>query len=112
MLIIDAENNIKLTRGDTAILDIELTDETGEPYIMDPDDWLIFTVRRIAGVGQPVLSKKVNGNEITISTDDTKGLSFGIYMYDIYLYNERTQKLDTFIAERELDLSKEVHNFE
>lgn len=112
MLNIDDENNIYLTRGDTAILRVAITDETGEPYTMLPDDKLIFTVRRLAGKGTPIIDKTVAGNIITISTDDTKDLSFGKYKFDIYLYNSSSNKLDTFIADKIFDIGEEVHDFE
>lgn len=106
------ENNIYLTRGDTAILRVIITDATGEPYTMLPEDRLIFTVRKLADIGSPLIDKTVAGNVITISTDDTKDLTFGKYKFDIYLYNSNTQKLDTFIAEKIFELGEEVHNFE
>lgn len=111
MLKID-DNNIYLTRGDTAILRVAITDETGEPYTMLPEDRLIFTVRRIPDRGTPVISKTVAGNVITLLTEDTKDLTFGKYKFDIYLYNSSSDKLDTFIAEKIFELGEEVHEFE
>lgn len=112
MIKIDDENNVYLTRGDTATLRVNITDASGEPYSMLPADRLIFTVRRLPEKGSPVIDKTVAGNVITISTDDTKELTFGKYKFDIYLYNSSSNKLDTFIAERIFEIGEEVHEFE
>lgn len=112
MIRVDEENNVYLTRGDTATLRVNITDSSGEPYIMLPDDRLIFTVRRLPEKGSPVINKTVAGNVITLSTDDTKDLTFGKYRFDIYLYNSMSNKLDTFIAEKIFELGEEVHEFE
>ena len=112
MLKIDEDDNIYLTRGDTAILRVDITDETGKPYSMLPEDRLIFTVRKIPDRSHPVISKTVAGNVITLFTDDTKDLTFGKYKFDIYLYNSSSDKLDTFIADKTFEVGEEVHNFE
>lgn len=111
MLVIDENNNIILTRGDTATLDIELTNESGEPYEMTANDRIIFSVRRLYGVGDVLIEKTSSTPVIELSTIDTKNLSFGSYKYDIYLYNSLTHNLDTFIADRTFTIGSEVHEF-
>lgn len=112
MLYIDEDDNIKLTRGDTAIIDIEITDSEGNPYVMQPLDELIFTVRKIYDAGSVVINKTLQTPVITLVTNDTKDLTFGKYRFDIYLYNSSTHVLDTFIAEKTFEVAEEVHNFE
>lgn len=112
MLNIDADNNIYLTRGDTCILDVDITDADGNPYTMAASDKLIFTVRRMFGKGEILISKEVSAPVIELSTDDTKDLSFGEYRYDVYLYNSGTHNLDTFIARKIFEVGEEVHDFE
>lgn len=112
MLKIDEENNIYLTRGDTAILDVELTDPQGLPYTMKNNEYLFFTVRKIAGKGECVISKKCDTQVIYLVTNDTKDLSFGEYMYDLYLFNESSLMMDTFLAEKKFTIGEEVHVFE
>lgn len=111
MLYIDEDNNIKLTRGDTAIIDVELKDEYGEPYAMTANDRLIFTLRKIWDKGNILLEKTVSIPEFNFSTQDTKNLDFGTYCYDIYIYNTSSEKLDTFIAEKTFIIGEEAHNF-
>lgn len=112
MLRIDEENNIYLTRGDTAIIDVEITDADGKPYNMTPTDKLIFTVRRLYDKGEEIIRKEVAVPVITLITNDTKYLTFGKYKFDIYLYNSITHILDTFIAEKTFEIAEEVHDFE
>lgn len=112
MLRIDEENNIYLTRGDTADFDIELTDEDGQPYTMGADEIIIFSLRRLYDKGLILVQKQSSTPAFSLSTADTKDLSFGKYKYDIYLYNQVSYKLDTFIADRDFEIGEEVHDFE
>lgn len=112
MLTIDEHNNIYLTRGDTAIFDIELTDEDGQPYTMGVDEIIIFSLRKLYDKGHILVQKQSATPSFTLDTDDTKDLSFGTYKYDIYLFNNVTYKLDTFLADKEFIIGEEVHDFE
>lgn len=112
MLIIDDDNNIYLTRGDTATFDIDIKDAEGNPYSMDTNDRVIFTLRRLAGKGIPLITKTSATPEFSLATDDTSSLSFGKYKYDIFLYNQVSENLDTFIANKIFEIGEEVHDFE
>mgnify|MGYP007032345986 CR=1 FL=1 len=112
MLTIDEHNNIYLTRGDTAVFDIELTDEDGQPYTMGDDEIIIFSLRKLYDKGHVLIQKQSSTPTFSLDTVDTKNLSFGNYKYDIYLYNQVTYKLDTFIADKDFVIGEEVHDFE
>lgn len=112
MLRIDDDNNIYLTRGDTAVIDVSIKDEDGNPYAMTTNDRLIFTLRKLWDKGTIILEKTVSIPEFDFSTDDTKDLDFGDYCFDIYLFNLGTEKLDTFIAEKKFTIGEEAHDFE
>lgn len=112
MLYIDQNDNIKLTRGDTAIIDIDITDADGEPYIMRNFDRLIFTVKRMYNDSAEVIRKELQTPVLTLVSNDTKNLSFGKYRFDIYIYNSETHNLDTFIYEKIFEVAEEVHDFE
>ena len=103
------DNNIYLTRGDTAFIDILITDEDGQAYTMDADDRVIFTLRKLYDKGSVLLEKTSSTPEIGFSTNDTKNLEFGDYKFDIYLFNSNTQTLDTFIADRIFTVGEEAH---
>lgn len=112
MLYIDQNDNIKLTRGDTAIIDIEITDADGDPYSMQAFDSLIFTVKRMYNDSVEVIRKELQTPVLILTSNDTKDLSFGKYRFDIYIYNSETHNLDTFIYEKIFELAEEVHDFE
>lgn len=112
MLRIDEENNIYLTRGDTPIIDVSLKDEDGNPYAMTTNERLIFTLRKLWDKGTILLTKTVSTPEFVFTTADTKDLDFGVYVYDIYIYNVITFTRDTFIAEKIFTIGEEAHDFE
>jgi hypothetical protein len=111
MLKIDDENNVYLTRGDTANFLLDLVDEDEQPYTMTADEIIIFSLRRIYDKGHILVQKQSSSPSFSLSTNDTKDLTFGSYKYDIYLYNQVTYKLDTFIADRDFVIGEEVHDF-
>lgn len=78
-------NVIKITKGDSATLNINLVGNDGLPYTMDPNDILTMTVRK--GIGQPVIfqSKTIGSNAIGLTQADTKKLPVGSCVFDIQL---------------------------
>lgn len=74
-----------MTRGDSAVIQVDLTDPQGQPYEMQEADTLTMTVRR--SVASDLLIQKVvtGTNEIRLEQQDTKELDFGRYVYDIQL---------------------------
>lgn len=105
------DNNIYLTRGDTVTFDLDLTDEDDNPYIMRSDEYIVFSLRRLYAKGEVLLTIQSDTPSFSISTNDTKNLSFGNYKYDVYLMNESDNSLNTFIADKELYIGEEVHDF-
>lgn len=86
----DATNEIQLTRGDTAYLQVPLVNigPGGEEteYAMAADDILTFTVR--AALDDPkICFQKVSkgANSFRVAPEDTQGYTFGKYKYDIQL---------------------------
>lgn len=89
MLIVRSDNVIELTRGDTARLTIALNDDTtGEPYEVQPEDTLRFSVKKSTADTTLSFQKVITGsNTFHIEPSDTKMLSFGIYVYDVEITN-------------------------
>lgn len=85
MLTIDNHNCIRLTRGDSACLDIELKNDNGEEYIMDEGDFLKLTIKESASSDNIIIQKKSNTNQISLSPSDTNDLKYRNYVYDIEL---------------------------
>ncbi|MBQ2768103.1 MAG: hypothetical protein IJF49_08530 [Clostridia bacterium] len=80
-------NTIRLTRGDTAFLSVPIVRaDTGEPYDLAEGDTLEFSLKKYTSDEEPIFQKKIiGGNTFTIRPDDTSGLRFGKYKYDVQL---------------------------
>lgn len=85
MFNIDDDNNIELTRGDTAYIDLELTDGNGKEYVPEQGEELIFTVKSNPRFCEALLQKPLEGLRLKLDSADTECLSFGNYWYDIQL---------------------------
>lgn len=96
MLRIDENNNIYLTKGDTAIIDISLTYD-GEPWIMPESDRIYFAMKRNAKFNVTVLSREYTRPQIELYQADTNALSFGEYDYSI-TYIHSGGAVDTFLT--------------
>lgn len=84
-----SNNTIKLTRGDTAYLTIPIKDANGEDYIMASNDSLTLSVKKRVTDTEYAFQKTIIGDNIFhILPEDTKGLKFGAYKYDIQLLTE------------------------
>lgn len=85
MLYIDG-NNIKLTRGDTAYLTVPIKTALGEDYVVQAGDALTLSVKKKSTDNNYVFQKVLDGsNTFHIEPQDTAGIEFGKYKYDIQL---------------------------
>ena len=111
MLRVDENYNIFLTRGDSATFNLTIYEDDGEtPYIMQPGDTLLFTVRRLYDKGEILITKVFNTLSFQILPTDTANLTTGKYKYDICIYNG-SGWIDTFLNEKIFELGEEVHDF-
>lgn len=87
MLKINSDYSIELTRGDTARLTVDLINEvTGKAYEIQPGDRLHLTVKKTTRDPEAAFQKEVQGTgTFHIAPEDTAGLSFGRYRYDVQL---------------------------
>lgn len=79
------DNDIYITRGNTATINISLT-EDGEPYTMKDGDKLILSVKRRYPFNDMVLEKITSIGSFEFAVIDTYELAFGVYDYDITFY--------------------------
>ena len=87
MLTIKSNNDIHLTQGDSAYLNVEITNDDGTPYAIKEGDTLTMTVK--ATNGTKIFSKTVQAYEsIIIEPQDTINVGVGRYKYDIQLNTE------------------------
>lgn len=106
MLSVDTNNNITLTRGDTAVIDLAITID-GEAYDYS-NDLVQFTVKKDTVTSDKILQKTFNGTSITIDPADTSGLDYQTLKYDVQII---TQSGDVFtvIPPRNLTIAEEVN---
>lgn len=90
------DNNIYLSKGDTAIIDITLTYD-GEPWEMLEGDKIIFSIKRNINFNYAVFSREYSTNQIEIFASDTETLSFGEYDYSL-TYIHTSGAVDTFLV--------------
>lgn len=87
MFYIEDGNHMKLTRGDTAYITVEISNiALGEQYVIGENDELTLTVKLKIADETPVLQKTIRGsNTFKLKPEDTANLSFRAYRYDIQL---------------------------
>lgn len=108
MLTVMKNGEIQLTRGDTAKLTVDLEDDAKQPYSVQPDDVVTLTVKRNYGDAEAVIEKKVKGtNVFHIKPEDTKGLAFGKYKYDVQLTTAEGDNY-TVLAKKTFVIEEEV----
>lgn len=101
---------ITLTRGDTFIAQIELTDPDGNPYTPVDGDAITFAAKRSFADAATLIFKPVpiDTMKLILEPEDTKPLDFGQYVYDIQIVRA-TGEVDTFITKAKLIITEEVH---
>lgn len=89
MFKIDNKQNIFLTRGDTAIIDLTLKQPFPpyEEYTLQEGDIVKFTVRKCVKNPEEeiVIEKTFADNQIIINPEDTNNLDYGEYVFDVQL---------------------------
>lgn len=116
MYVIDG-TNIKLTRGDSFYCEIGMKNRSGEPYEPQAGDVVRFYLKR--DLLNPPKSEYIDRNPLIskavpidtmilhLEPDDTKGLGFGEYVYDVEL-TFANGDVDTFINNARFSLVPEV----
>lgn len=87
MITIIDNNNIYLTRGDSAVISLDITDEHGERYIIQETDKVYFTIKQHFTNEEIILKKSIEDNAFIFKKEDTIDMNFGSYDYDIRLEN-------------------------
>ena len=102
MIKIDSDNNIWLTRGDTGLFTISLTDKQGEPYVPAEGSSLRFALAKKHGADDDdVLVRRqipIETMQLEILPEDTKSLKFSEYKYDIELTDENARVSTVVLA--------------
>lgn len=87
MLYVNEGGIIRLTRGDTARLNVSIiNDINSSPYEVSSTDVLQLTVRKKVKDADYCFQKTIVGSTLFhIEPEDTAELSFGNYVYDVQL---------------------------
>lgn len=109
---------ITLTRGDTLVVTVSLQYRDGTPYDPTSADSVRFALksnRMLAGNSEfydkePLILKDIPTStmELRLDPEDTKGLKFGQYKYDIEL-TRADGFVCTFIDNADFVIAPEVH---
>ena len=103
-------NVIKMTRGDTLVADVSIKEADGTEYTPAAGDVVRFAAKVSYCDETPAIVKEVNTNTMQLQLDpeDTAGLEFGPYVWDMEL-KYASGAVDTFITEGKLVLMPEVY---
>ena len=79
------ENKVQLTRGDTAVLKVEVQKDDGSVYELKPTDTLVLTIKANTATKEIIIQKAAVDGVFTISAPETEQLAYGYYYYDVEL---------------------------
>lgn len=102
-------NTIIMTRGDTATIQLDLTDSSGEAYVPDENDVIRFAAKKNYSDSEVAINITIPNDTLMlkINPEDTKELAFGKYVYDIQI-TYANGDVNTFITKQILQLEEEV----
>lgn len=77
------DNDIYLTRGDSAQFNIDIVDDNGDVYELEEGDKCEFTVKKRTSSEEVLIKKEIIDSTFKINPEDTSHLNFGDYIYDV-----------------------------
>lgn len=100
--------DLKITRGDNALLAVDLKNADGSEYILQDGDILYLTVNVGARQGKPLLQLKADASGVfRFIPESTKQLNFGKYLYDIQL-TTANKEIYTVIPVSKFEVLEEI----
>lgn len=104
------KKSISLTRGDTCTIKVDILDQDGMLYEPVEGDKVRFAAKQNYEKGAPKIIKEIPTDTmiLKLDPDDTKGLDYGKYVYDIEL-TKANGDVDTFITKGTLVITEEVY---
>lgn len=101
-------HDIRLTRGDSLTVQLELTTSENQPYIAKNGDVIKFGLKRMFQK-DPIITKNIPTETLILQLfpEDTKSLRNGDYVYDVEI-TYGTGVIDTFINLAKFTLVDEV----
>jgi hypothetical protein len=110
MLVVTG-NQIFLTRGDTLILTLALSNSDGSEYVPAEGDSIFFRLKKFATYPNLLIEKEIDTSTMILQLNeaDTAGLAFGDYHYEIEVVTAGGMH-DTVIADELFTIGKEIEN--
>lgn len=90
------ENNIFITRGDSAFIDLAIYDEDGNIYTPKESDVVVFSVKVNVNNVDTILRKTFESLTLELKSEETIKFNYGEYFFDVKLIND--DLTDTFIT--------------
>ena len=101
-------NEVFLTRGDSADLEVVIYDLEGNVYELQSGDTLVFTMKYNCTTDNILIQKDITTNStIHILPADTNELNYGTYQFDVQL-TLANGKIYTVIPPHNFNITKEV----
>lgn len=112
MIEIDKGYNITMTRGDTFARTLSLK-RNGETYTPNEGDVITFTLAKCYKGSrgyEALIQKTIDPTTLLllIDAEDTAGLEYGRYFYDLQIVYATTGYTETFANKKVLTLTEEV----
>lgn len=103
------KNTIFLTRGDTFKAHLTINNPDGTEYTPQEGDTVRFALKENIEDQECLILRDIPIDTmlLVLNPEDTKGLEFGSYVYDIQL-TKANGDVDTFITASKLKLTAEV----
>ena len=104
-----SRNRITLTRGDTAYLKLNITDESDNAYELSEGDIIFFRIAEYGTSGRLLFEKTVNIETLTLELkpEDTAGLEFRTYRYEVEVVTEAGEHF-TVIENAAIEITVEL----
>ncbi len=84
MLVI-TDDEVILTRGDSADINVKITDANGDIYTLAEGDVIKFTLKKNCETSDIIIQKTLVNSIISLQPADTEDLSYGTYYFDVQL---------------------------
>lgn len=102
------DNAITLTRGDSAVMGLDILDVNSDSYTMQEGDVAVFTLKKNVVTREIMLQKEFDANgQIEILPEETERFDYGMYYYDVQL-TQSTGVVQTIITPTAFYLTAET----
>lgn len=102
------DNIIKITRGDTAIINLTIYDQDDNTYTPTENDHIYFTVKPDINNEYYSFKKEFTNSSVELTKEDTIIFNFGKYFFDVRL--ENNTNIDTVIVEGKFIIERGTAN--